>query len=301
MPSNLFQEGPMLLLEAAAAPAADDVAELAEMVNDISNGFHLHPLLVSLVLSIIALVISRIIVRIIRRALLSVSKRVPKFTLLIAGLVGKIISAFVWIILVVVVLGFFGVDLTPVLAGLGITGVVLGFALQESIASLFSGIMIAINNPFRVGDWVDIGDISGTVTSMDIMCVTLTSGDNKKITMNNRNVWGSTIVNYSYIEKRRLDMTVSVDYSTDTDKAKNVIRALIMSYPEILPDPAPVVAVNNYGASSIDIIVRPYVLPSDYWKVYWRFNADVLRTLRSNGMDMPFNQLVVHMDNGDNK
>ena len=289
----------MILLEAAAAQA-DDVAELSSMVSDISNGFHLHPLIVSLILSVIALIVSRIIVRIIRHALISVSKRVGKFTLLMAGLVGKIISALVWIILVVVILGFFGVDLTPVLAGLGITGVVLGFALQESIASLFSGIMIAINNPFRVGDWVDIGDISGSVTSMDIMCVTLTSGDNKKITMNNRNVWGSTIVNYSYIEKRRLDMTVSVDYSTDTEKAKNVLRALIMSYPEILSDPAPVIEVNNYGASSIDIIVRPYVLPSDYWTIYWRFNADVLRTLRSNGMDMPFNQLVVHID-GDNQ
>ena len=288
----------MLLLEAAAA-AADDVAELTEMVTDISSGFHLHPLLVSLILSAITVVIARIIAAIIRRTLFSVSKKVPKFTLLMAGLVSKIISFIIWVITVVVILGFFGVDLTPVLAGLGITGVVLGFALQESIASLFSGIMIAINNPFRVGDWVDIGDVSGTVTSMDIMCVTLTSGDNKKITMNNKNVWGSTIVNYSYIDKRRLDMTVSVDYSTDTDKAKNIIRALIMSYPEILPDPAPVVEVNNYGASSIDIIVRPYVLPSDYWEVYWRFNAEVLKTLRSNGMDMPFNQLVVHLDGGD--
>ena len=288
----------MLLLEAAAA-AADDVAELTEMVTDISSGFHLHPLLVSLILSAITVVIARIIAAIIRRTLFSVSKKVPKFTLLMAGLVSKIISFIIWVITVVVILGFFGVDLTPVLAGLGITGVVLGFALQESIASLFSGIMIAINNPFRVGDWVDIGDVSGTVTSMDIMCVTLTSGDNKKITMNNKNVWGSTIVNYSYIDKRRLDMTVSVDYSTDTDKAKNIIHALIMSYPEILPDPAPVVEVNNYGASSIDIIVRPYVLPSDYWKVYWRFNAEVLKTLRANGMDMPFNQLVVHLDSGD--
>lgn len=288
----------MLLLEAAAA-AADDVAELTEMVTDISSGFHLHPLLVSLILSAITVVIARIIAAIIRRTLFSVSKKVPKFTLLMAGLVSKIISFIIWVITVVVILGFFGVDLTPVLAGLGITGVVLGFALQESIASLFSGIMIAINNPFRVGDWVDIGDVSGTVTSMDIMCVTLTSGDNKKITMNNKNVWGSTIVNYSYIDKRRLDMTVSVDYSTDTDKAKNIIRALIMSYPEILPDPAPVVEVNNYGASSIDIIVRPYVFPSDYWKVYWRFNAEVLKTLRANGMDMPFNQLVVHLDSGD--
>lgn len=288
----------MLLLEAAAT-AADDVAELTEMVTDISNGVHLHPLLISLILSAITVVIARIIAAIIRRTLFSVSRKVPKFTLLMAGLVSKIISFIIWVITVVVILGFFGVDLTPVLAGLGITGVVLGFALQESIASLFSGIMIAINNPFRVGDWVDIGDVSGTVTSMDIMCVTLTSGDNKKITMNNKNVWGSTIVNYSYIDKRRLDMTVSVDYSTDTDKAKNIIRALIMSYPEILPDPAPVVEINNYGASSIDIIVRPYVLPSDYWKVYWRFNAEVLKTLRSNGMDMPFNQLVVHLDGGD--
>lgn len=288
----------MLLLEAAAT-AADDVAELTEMVTDISNGVHLHPLLISLILSAITVVIARIIAAIIRRTLFSVSRKVPKFTLLMAGLVSKIISFIIWVITVVVILGFFGVDLTPVLAGLGITGVVLGFALQESIASLFSGIMIAINNPFRVGDWVDIGDVSGTVTSMDIMCVTLTSGDNKKITMNNKNVWGSTIVNYSYIDKRRLDMTVSVDYSTDTDKAKNIIRALIMSYPEILPDPAPVVEINNYGASSIDIIVRPYVLPSDYWKVYWRFNAEVLKTLRSNGMDMPFSQLVVHLDGGD--
>ena len=288
----------MLLLEAAPATAADDVAELAEMVNDISNGFHLHPLLVSLIFSLIALVVSRIIVRIIRRALLSVSKRVPKFTLLMAGLVGKIISAFVWIILVVVVLGFFGVDLTPVLAGLGITGVVLGFALQESIASLFSGIMIALNSPFRVGDWVDIGDISGTVESMDLMCVTLSSGDNKKITMNNKNVWSSTIVNYSYIDKRRLDLKVSFRYTDDIEKTKAAIRNLLSTYPEVMKDPVPLVEVGEYGASSITMYVRPWVSPSDYWNVYWRFNSDILKALQANGSDMPFNQLVVHLEKG---
>ena len=284
----------MLLLEAAAA-AADDVAELTEMVTDISSGFHLHPLLVSLILSAITVVIARIIAAIIRRTLFSVSKSVPKFTLLMAGLVSKIISFIIWVITVVVILGFFGVDLTPVLAGLGITGVVLGFALQESIASLFSGIMIAINNPFRVGDWVDIGDVSGTVTSMDIMCVTLTSGDNKKITMNNKNVWGSTIVNYSYIDKRRLDMTVSVRYTDDLEVAKSAIRDLLDSYPEILPDPAPLVEVGSYNDSSITIYVRPWVAPSDYWPVAWRFNSDILKALQSRGIDMPYNQLDVHI------
>ena len=287
----------MLLLEAAAA-AADDVAELTEMVTDISSGFHLHPLLVSLILSAITVVIARIIAAIIRRTLFSVSKKVPKFTLLMAGLVSKIISFIIWVITVVVILGFFGVDLTPVLAGLGITGVVLGFALQESISSLFSGVMIAINNPFRVGDWVDIGDISGTVVAMDLMCVTLSAGDNKKITMNNKNVWGNTIVNYSYIEKRRLDMTVTVRYTDNLETAKKVIMELINSYPEILSDPAPLVEVGSYNDSSISIYVRPWVKPSDYWPVYWRFNADVLDTLRANGLDMPFNQMDVHLIQG---
>ena len=277
----------------AFAEAVDSIS------SDLAKGFHIPPFLTHLLFAAIIVIVAKIIIAIIKRTVLNFSRHSEKFTFIMAQLIWKLCATLIWIVAVVAILGVFGIDLTPVLAGLGITGVVLGFALQESISSLFSGIMIAINSPFRVGDWVDIGDISGTVKSMDLMCVTLASGDNKKITMNNKSVWGNTIVNYSYIDKRRLDMTVSVDYSTDTDKAKNIIRALIMSYPEILPDPAPVVEVNNYGASSIDIIVRPYVLPSDYWNVYWRFNAEVLKTLRANGMDMPFNQLVVHLDNGD--
>ena len=149
--------------------------------------------------------------------------------------------------------------------------------------------------PFRVGDWVDIGDISGTVKSMDLMCVTLASGDNKKITMNNKSVWGNTIVNYSYIDKRRLDMTVSVRYTDDLEVAKSAIRDLLGSYPEILPDPAPLVEVGSYNDSSITIYVRPWVAPSDYWPVAWRFNSDILKALQSRGIDMPYNQLDVHI------
>ena len=291
----------MFVLDTAASVAeeTDFVAAVEEISNGLNSSFHIPKIFVTVAIAILILLVARILCYIIKRTLKKIANRGLKFTMIMAQLVSKFCSALIWIIAIVAVLGIFGIDLTPVLAGLGITGVVLGFALQESISSLFSGVMIAINNPFRVGDWVDIGDISGTVVAMDLMCVTLASGDNKKITMNNKSVWGNTIVNYSYIDKRRLDMTVSVRYTDDLEVAKSAIRDLLGSYPEILPDPAPVVEVNNYGASSIDIIVRPYVLPSDYWKVYWRFNADVLRTLRSNGMDMPFNQLIVHMDNGD--
>ena len=158
--------------------------------------------------------------------------------------------------------------------------------------------MIAVNNPFRVGDWVDIGDISGTVVAMDLMCVTLAAGDNKKITMNNKNVWGNTIVNYSYIERRRLDMSVSVRYTDDLEKAKETIRNVLSGYAEILPEPATLVEVGSYNDSSISIYVRPWVKPADYWNVYWRFNSEILPALRANGIDMPFNQLDVHIVKG---
>lgn len=288
----------MLLLETAAAAVAEDpdiAAAVDAFAGEIEKGLHIPRFVTSIIIATVIIIVAKILIAIIKRMILKLSKRSRKFTFIMAQLVWKLAAALIWVIAIVSVLGIFGIDLTPVLAGLGITGVVLGFALQESISSLFSGVMIAINAPFRVGDWVDIGDISGTVVSMDLMCVTLSSGDNKKITMNNKNVWGNTIVNYSYIDKRRLDMSVTVRYTDDLEKAKSTIRELVTSYPEVLRDPAPLVEIGSYNDSSISIYVRPWVMPSDYWPVYWRFNADILKTLNANGIDMPFNQMDVHL------
>lgn len=289
----------MFVLDTAASVAeeADFVAAVEEISTGLNSSFHIPKIVVTIAIAVLIIIIAKILCYIIKRTLKKIANRGLKFTMIMAQLVSKLCSALIWIIAIVAVLGIFGIDLTPVLAGLGITGVVLGFALQESISSLFSGVMIAINNPFRVGDWVDIGDISGTVVAMDLMCVTLSAGDNKKITMNNKNVWGNTIINYSYIDKRRLDMTVTVRYSDDLEKAKDTIRDLIAGYPEILKDPVPLVEIGSYNDSSISIYVRPWVSPSDYWKVYWRFNAEILKTLQANGIDMPFNQLDVHIIN----
>lgn len=289
----------MFVLDTAASVAeeTDFVAAVEEISTGLNSSFHIPKIVVTIAIAVLIIIIAKILCYIIKRTLKKIANRGLKFTMIMAQLVSKLCSALIWIIAIVAVLGIFGIDLTPVLAGLGITGVVLGFALQESISSLFSGVMIAINNPFRVGDWVDIGDISGTVVAMDLMCVTLSAGDNKKITMNNKNVWGNTIINYSYIDKRRLDMTVTVRYSDDLEKAKDTIRDLIAGYPEILKDPAPLVEIGSYNDSSISIYVRPWVSPSDYWKVYWRFNAEILKTLQANGIDMPFNQLDVHIIN----
>jgi small conductance mechanosensitive channel len=130
---------------------------------------------------------------------------------------------------------------------------------------------------------------------MDMICVILSTPDNKKITMSNKLVWGNPIVNFSNIERRRVELTVSVSYNTDLQVVREVVWKILNSYSEILPDPAPVVEVNKLNASSIDFVVRPWTKPADYWKVYWRFNGEILGKLTEAGVAVPFNQLDVHI------
>ena len=286
-----------ILASAAAASADKDIATIESLVAEMSEDLHIPHFVISLILTVVIFIAAKIISFLVRRFFKRISERNQKVSVLMSSLIWRVCSVLIWMVAVLAILALWGIDLTPVIAGLGVTGIVLGFALQESISSLFSGFMIAANNPFRVGDWVEIGQdgVAGTVVAMDLMCVTLSTGDNKKYTVNNKYVWSNTILNYSYIERRRVDMSVDIGYSMDTGKAREVLYSLISSYEEVLKDPAPVVEVNTYGASSITIIVRPWVKPADYWKVYWRFNSEVLSVLRANGLDMPFSQLDVHI------
>ena len=285
----------MFLLEAAAATEENQVFidTVEEITNGLEKGFHIPKIVTTLLIAAAIIIVARILIAIIRRTILNFSKRSKKFTFIMAQLVWKLCAALIWIIAIVAVLGVFGIDLTPVLAGLGITGVVLGFALQESISSLFSGIMIALNSPFRVGDWVDIGDISGTVQSMDLMCVTLSSGDNKKITMNNKTVWASTITNYSDVDKRRVDLTVSIAYSSDMSKVRPLIYSLLRSYPEVLPDPDITIEVSSINDSALNLIVRPWTKPDDYWAVLWRFYGEIIPLLNNNGIEVVYKKVNV--------
>jgi small conductance mechanosensitive channel len=229
--------------------------------------------------------------RILRRSL----ARAKKINDLMARFILQLVNIVGWIFLIVAFLQHMGLDMGPVLAGLGITGVILGFAFQETIGNLLSGVMIVINAPFRIGDYIEAGAFSGTVTDMDMICVILSTPDNKKITMSNKLVWSNPIVNYSNIERRRVELSVSVAYGTDLQVVRDVVWKMLNSYSEILPEPAPVVEVNKLNASSVDFVVRPWTKPADYWKVYWRFNGEILGKLTEAGVSVPFNQLDVHI------
>ena len=263
-----------------------------EVVSDITNYFSPERFIPRVIAFLVILAIAIALTRLVRKSFKKLQS-MHKISSIFGTLMRKVLNAIIWVVAAVFILQDFGVDLTPVIAGLGISGVVLGFALQETIASFFSGFIIAVKRPFEIGDYVSIGGTEGTVKTMDIMGVSLATGDNKLITMSNKNVWGSVIINSSALDKRRIDMIVPVAYDTDLVKAKDVISSVILSYPEVLKDPEAKIEVHTLADSSINFIVRPWVANADYWTVYWRFQKEIVDAFRANGIEIPYNKLDV--------
>jgi len=218
---------------------------------------------------------------------------------LMANFICKMVDILAWIFIVVWFLNHMGINMGPVLTGLGVTGVVLGLAFQETLGNLLSGVMIVINAPFKIGDYIDSGSFSGTVTDMDMICVTLLTPDNRRITMSNKLVWGSPIVNYSTMDKRRVDMTVTVAYGSNISLVKTLLLQMLASYPEVLPNPAPTVEVSELADSSVNFIVRPWTKPDDVWPIRWRFQGEWYDTLSKAGINIPYDQLDVHIKHDD--
>ena len=227
----------------------------------------------------------------VRKALLK-SKRVDE---LLRTFICSVVSKTGWAILFIIALGRLGVDVGPLVASLGVTGVVLGFAFKESLGSLASGLMIALNHPFKVGDYIIAGGVEGSVTELNMMATVLATADNKKVTVPNAAVWGSAITNFSALGKRRVDTVVGVAYGTDLTKAVAVARAALEKVPGVLADPAPAVAVGSLGDSAVTINVRPWAACADYWAVFSGAQQAVKEAFEREGITIPFPQIDVHM------
>jgi small conductance mechanosensitive channel len=244
---------------------------------------------------LLILVVGKILIIVLRKVLGRVFLKSRKINELMAKFLLKIVSVIGWTFVFLIVLTQMGVNPAPILAGLGVTGFILGFAFQETLGNLLAGVMIVLNAPFRIGDYVEVGSMNGTVRDMDMMSVTLATPDNKRVIMANKLIWGQAIVNYSYTDTRRVEMGVSIAYDSDVGKAKEILWEIINSYPEVLPQPTPVIEVNKLSDSSVDLVVRPWTKPADYWTVYFRFQQEVLEKFRAAQVEIPFPQVDVHM------
>ena len=248
----------------------------------------------NLVFALVILLVGWLAIKLISLAVRKALMRGRAKGRLLADFVCSVVTKACWAVLLVMVLGRLGVNVTPLIAGLGVTGFILGFAFQESLGNLASGMMIALNEPFKVGDFVDAAGHSGVILEVNMMATVMKTGDNKRIVIPNKSVWGGPIVNYNTLGLRRVDLQVGVDYGEDVSHAVDVIREAVAHVPGVLQDPAPTVAVASLNDSAVQINVRPWVKSADYWPVAAATLTEVKSALEKAGVKIPFPQIEVH-------
>lgn len=247
-------------------------------------------LAVAVLLLLVGWLVIRLIDAVVRKALMRGKAKQTLFVNFACSVVTKAC----WALLLIMVAGRLGVDVAPLIAGLGVTGFILGFAFQESLGNLASGMMIAINEPFKVGDVVDAAGHTGTIVEVNMMATVMKTADNKRIVIPNKSVWGGPIVNYNTLGVRRVDLQVGVDYGEDVTRAVDIIREAVSHVPGVLADPMPTVAVASLNESAVQINVRPWAKSSDYWAVAAATLVEVKSELERAGVKIPFPQIEVH-------
>lgn len=209
----------------------------------------------------------------------------------------SLIKAFLYIAYIIALLSLLGVPTTSLIAMLSAFALAISLALQNTISSLASGVVIILTKPFTEGDYVDIGDKSGNVEHISIFCTRLNTPDGKVIVIPNNTVAASEIINYNTLPTRRLEIKLSVAYGTSVNKVKTTVGGVLTRHKEILQDPAPMIRLAEHGASSLDFVCRVWVKNEDYWDTNFALKEEILEAFNKNNIEIPFNQLDVHVVN----
>lgn len=247
-------------------------------------------------------IITAILIFIIGRWIANVIVKVSKKLMLKGHLdemlvlfLGNILGALLLAVVVLAALEQLGIRTTSALAILGAAGLAVGLSLQSSLSNFAAGVMLITFRPFKVGDFIEAGGVSGVVESIAIFSTIMRTGDNREVIVPNGQIYSGTIVNNSARDTRRIDMVFGIGYDDDIKQAKDIIEKVIKNDDRILAEPEPTIMVLELGASSVDIAVRPWVNSSDYWGV----RSDLLETIKqefdANNISIPYPQQDVHV------
>lgn len=206
-----------------------------------------------------------------------------------------IVKYALYLILVMTILGLFGVATTSVVAAVGSAGVAVGLALQGSLSNFAGGVLILLLKPFKVGDYIIQGGSEGTVYEISLFYTKLKTGDNKVVVIPNGTLSNNTIMNVSHMDRRRVDIVVGIAYEADIKTAKDIMYKLAQNDEGRLPEEDAIVFVSDLAASSVDIGVRLWVNAADYWAVKWRLTENIKYAMDENGISIPYQQIDVQI------
>ncbi len=198
---------------------------------------------------------------------------------------------------VIAALGKLGVKTDSLVAIIATAGLAIGFALQGSLGNFAAGVMLILFRPFKLGDLIEAGGITGTVRDIQIFNTVLNTPDNKMVIVPNGNITGSVITNLSGNKTRRVDLVAGIGYGDDTAQAKEILENILATHPLVLKDPAPAVAMIALADSSVNFNVRPWCKTKDYWACYSGVTEQIKLRFDAAGISIPFPQQDVHMHN----
>jgi len=245
--------------------------------------------------ALLIFIIGKTVANIITKILAKVLKKTRMDEILI-NFVSSIIKTILLLFITIAALNQLGVDTTSLIALLGAAGLAIGLALQGSLQNFAAGVMLLIFRPFKAGDFVEAGGVSGIVESISIFTTVMRTGDNKEVIVPNGTIYGDSITNYSARETRRIDMIFGIGYDDDIKKAKQIMEDIIRVDDRVLKDPECLIAVSELADSSVNFVVRPWVNSSDYWAVKFDLTEKIKLAFDESNISIPYPQMDVHMN-----
>ena len=216
----------------------------------------------------------------------------------LAPIMAALVRYAILMLTAVVTLGNFGVETTSIIAVLGAAGLAIGLALQGTLSNVAAGLMLLFLRPFKIGDWVEVAGVSGSVREIGLFTTIIDTFDNVYISVPNSAIWTSNIINHAKYGTRRLDLDIGVSYDSDLDEVETAIMELADD-PRVLAEPAPRFLVVSYGDNAINVRLRAYAEYDDFFDLYWDLNRRLKGVLDARSIDIPFPQRVVrHVGGG---
>ena len=248
----------------------------------------------TILLAIIVLIVGSLLCKLSVKLIARGMER-AKTDITVAKFVKQCVKIVLYVLLFIVVLSIIGIPTTSVITVIGTAGVAIGLALQDSLSNVAGGFILMLTKPFKIGDYIIVNGVEGTVSQIAILHTRLNSVSNQGIIIPNSQAATATVINNSANDMRRVDLTFSIAYEDDYEHAQQVILDVLKENTKVLKDPAPTVRMLEHGASAIIIATRPWCRTADYWDVYFETIEQVRKAFIENNISIPFEQLDVRV------
>ncbi|MDA3814535.1 MAG: mechanosensitive ion channel [Candidatus Cloacimonetes bacterium] len=249
---------------------------------------------IKLIAAVVILIIGRIVVKSIKKLIVKLMNK-RNVDPIVTSFASSLTYSALYIFVILAALAQVGIQTTSFMAIIGAAGLAIGLALQGSLSNFASGFLIILFRPFKLGDYVEAGGVSGSITKISVFTTEINTIDNKKIIVPNSQIMNGTITNYTAEKTRRVDMVFGVSYESDIKQVKEILTGIIEKHKLILKDPEPFVRLSEMADSSLNFKVRVWTKTEDYWTVYFDLTESTKEEFDKNEISIPFPQMDVHM------